>query len=111
MLKQYSPNAGILNPELEYLYGLIIQRRVRQTQVTLGAVATIIPTTPIQNRKTLMIFNNSSNIIYIGNSSVAAADGYPIYPRGSMNIQIEDGVDLYAISAGAASDIRLVEGA
>ncbi len=110
MLKQFSPNAGILNPELDYLYGLIIQKRVRASVVSLGAVVKL-PTTPITNRKSLMIFNNSTDIIYIGDATVTALTGYPIYPRGQMSIQIEDGVDLYGISAGAASEIRLLEGA
>jgi hypothetical protein len=111
MLKQFSPNAGILNPGLDYLYGLIIQRTIRQAVISLGGAATRIPTTPLQYRKSLLIFNNSGDIIYIGGSDVTAINGYPIYPRGQMNIQIEDGVDLYAISAGAASDIRICEGA
>lgn len=111
MLKQFSPNAGILNPELDYLYGLIIQKRVRSQAISLGGVATKLPTTPITNRKSLMILNNSSDIIYIGDATVDATTGYPIYPRGQMNVQIEDGVDLYGVSAGGASDIRICEGA
>ena len=111
MLKQFSPNAGILNPELDYLYGLIIQKRVRAQPITLGVVAAKLPTTPITNRKSLMIFNNSTDIIYIGDGTVDATNGYPIYPRGQISIQIEDGVDLYGISAGAASNLRLLEGA
>ena len=110
MLKQYSPNAGILNPALDYLYGLIIQKTVRQTAVSLGGVAKL-PTTALTNRKSLQIFNNSGDIIYLGDSTVTALTGLPLYPHASINIQIEDGVDMYGISAGAASDIRLLEGA
>jgi hypothetical protein len=110
MNKTFTGNEGNRNQVGDLLYGLIVQREVRQTVVSLGAAATKLPTTPIQYRKSLQIFNNSGDIIYLGNSTVTVLNGYPLYPRASINIQIEDGIDLYGISAGAASDIRILEG-
>lgn len=93
--------------------GLIIRRTIRQTNITVGASAVALPTTPLSQRRVVIIFNNStlSQILYLGNSSVTANDGFPVYPRAAITINIEDDVTLYGIASAADADIRIFEGA
>lgn len=43
-----------------------------------------------------------SNTIYLGNSSVTSADGYPVYPLESVTLDVVSISSIYAI--GSASD-------
>lgn len=109
--KTYTGNEGIREQTDNLLWvGLIIRQNLRSSPVTVGTSATKIPTIPLSDRRTIIIQNVSSNIVYIGNSSVAVANGFRIYPRGTMQISIEDSVDVYGI-AGSSSAIRILEGA
>ncbi len=108
--KSYTGNEGVREqPDNLPWIGLIGARNIRQSQLNLGGAPTLLPAVPLSKRRTLIIFNNSGDIIYIGNSSVGAADGLPIYPRVMMTISIEDSINVYGISAGGASDIRIWE--
>ena len=111
MYRTHTGNEGNRNEGGDLLYGLIVQRAVRQSAVTAGLAAVKVPITPLRYRKSLQIFNNAANVVYLGDASVTAADGYPLYPRASINIQIEDGIDVYAISAIAGQELRIIEGA
>ena len=111
MRSSHFPGEGPRNSSMDLLYGLIVQRSLLATAVSLGASATKLPTTPLTLRKNVIVFNNSDNVIYLGDSTVTTAAGFPVYPRAWINIQIEDGIDLYGIAAGAGNDVRLLEGA
>lgn len=111
MYKTAFPGEGNRNEAMDLVYGLIVQRTVRSLAVTIGNTATPIPATPLRYRKSLWIFNNSSNVIYLGADDVSTVNGFPIYPRGEANVQIEDGVVLYGISAAGGDVIRILEGA
>ena len=110
MIKWWTGNEGNRNEAGILLYGLIVQEGILQQAVSIGASATKIPTTPLSRRKSLWIFNNSSNVIYMGDSTVTTANGFPLYPHGVMNIQVEDGIDIYGISTVAAQEVRILEG-
>ncbi len=92
-------------------------------KVTVGttAVALRCGASNQANRRRILIFNNGSSAIFIGgNTSVTTGTGYPIpAPSGGLlsstgyaPIQIDIGPDLtlYAISAAAGQDIRVIEG-
>ena len=111
MYKTHTGNEGNRNQSGDLLYGLIVQRAVLQQTVTIGVVAGKLPTTPLSLRKSMYIFNNGTSPIFLGNSLVTILDGFPVYPHASVNIQIEDGIDVYAISSVAGQDIRILEGA
>lgn len=107
----WTSNEGSRNKYGNLLQSLVITRTVLQQAIAVGATAVKLPTTPIQARHSLLIQNSGSNAIYLGDSSVTTADGYPIYPRGQILIQIEDTVDLYAIASAAGESVRILEGA
>lgn len=64
------------------------------------------------NRTSLAFFNNSANVIYIGEKDQGTG-GFPIPAGGSISFKIpEDDVtgELWAIASGASSDLRIYEG-
>jgi hypothetical protein len=107
----FTGNEGNRNKYGNLLPGLLITRSVLQQAVTIGATATAIPTTALSARHSLLIFNNASNPVFLGSASVSTANGYPLYPRGQLLVQIEDGVTLYGISSAGGDEIRCMEGA
>lgn len=92
------------------LFSLSVKHTIRQAAVSVGVTATALPASALSNRIALFIFNESTNIVYIGDSSVSSANGFPLYPKASLHISIEDAVTVYGI-AGGASDVRIIEGA
>lgn len=111
MKKIFSPNASTVDQlDQTLFYGFITSRILKNSQIDLGGTAVPLPTIALSGRLTFFLFNNSGNIVYLGNSSVSTANGFPVYPRSGINITIEDQVTIYGISAGASSDIRILEG-
>ena len=110
MAKGFAPNQGPHYADGIIWLGLSLQRSIRPNAVTVGASPTKIPTSPLSKRKTLLIMNISTNIVYIGNSAVTTSNGFPIYPRGVLHISIEDNVDIYGIASGNSA-CRILEGA
>lgn len=110
MIKWHTGNEGNRNEAGILLYGLIVQESILQQAISVGLTPTKIPTTTLARRKSLWIFNNALNAIFIGSSTVSTADGFPLYPRGVMNIQVEDGIDIYGISSVAGQELRILEG-
>ena len=109
--KTYTGNEGVREQPDELLWvGLIVARYIRPSQITLTGTATLLPAVPLSKRRTLNIFNNSNDIIYIGDSTVTTANGFPLYPHAAMDISIEDSVNIYGVSGGTSSDIRILEG-
>lgn len=111
-LKKFSPMAGVVDNDASLFYGLVVKRNFRQNSVLVSnVIPTKIPGSPLSNRISLTIINNSSDTIYIGDSTVTTSNGFPLIPRSSLRIDIEDSVDVYGISDGAGtSEMRILEG-
>ncbi len=106
----FTGNEGPRDRYGNLLYGLEVSYSILETAVTVGVAAAKLPTTPLTGRKSLTIQNLSSNMLYIGSSTVTAANGIRILPSGSMTIRVSDSVDIYGIASGAGSDVRTLEG-
>ena len=81
--------------------------------ITVTDVAVAIPTTNLPNRKAITIFNMSKNadeIVYIGNSAVTTANGYPLQPSQGLPFDLSDGAKIYGIAeAGQSISVRWLE--
>ena len=112
MIKTHTGNEYIRDANGELIYGLILRKSIRQQALTIPTSATKIPTSPLDKRINLLIMNVSTTgaILYIGNSSVTTANGFPVYPRGVLPVSVEDDIDIYGIGT-ADCDIRILEGA
>lgn len=113
MRKSYTGNEGVRDASQELIYGINIRNTLRQQRLSVGTSPTLLPATALDKRFSMMIHNDSTNIVYIGGSDVAtsgAKKGMPVYPRGKLPLSIEDEVEVYGI-AGSASNVILLEGA
>lgn len=107
----FSPNENVRDTDGTLRWGLIIRKTFRQQNLTIGTDSAKLPTSPLSNRISILIVNNSTSgqILYLGDSTVSTANGFPLYPRQSISFYIEDGVDVYGVSSAAGADIRIIE--
>lgn len=78
---------------------------------TISTTAAVIPTTAQTNRRTMLVYNNGSETVYLGGSTVTATTGYPLEPGQEKGFDIDAGLSLYGITSANSSDIRTLEGA
>lgn len=65
----------------------------------------------LSNRKFLMIYNNSTHIIYWGFSSLTTVtSGIPLPPQSSITISAGESVTVYAIGTFNSINLRIAEG-
>lgn len=86
-----------------------LRKGVVTTNVVVGTVATALPPTALKGRKTILITNNSSNTIYIGDSSVTASNGTPLVQSQTAAADITDSIVIYGIATTAGNDVRILE--
>jgi len=81
-----------------------------QSVVTVSTSATAIPTTNAEGRRTLLLYNNGSTVVYLGNSSVTTADGFPLKAGEAQGFDVGV-VPIYGIVAEGTAEVRVLEGA
>lgn len=84
---------------------------VHSSAVSVGATATPLPTSPLENRRSLIVWNNdNSTTLWIGGSDVTVANGIPVKKQNySPALDLSDRVTLYGITDGATIDVRVLE--
>lgn len=83
----------------------MLQKNVSTPHVVLIPAST-------KDRSAIAIKNNSTaGTIYIGETVAKAnvAKGWPIGPKDALGLDVQAGVELYAISDGPVCDIRIIE--
>jgi hypothetical protein len=78
---------------------------------TLGAANTAedVVASPLANRKLLMIYNNDNQKMYIGQSGVSAANGFPLSPGAYLELRAGASIDIEWVSAKSGHDMRHLE--
>ena len=110
MQDRFTPNEGYFDGTTGKRFHVILLRNSLLSQaVTVGVTATKIPTTPLTSRRSVLILNNSNNVIYLGHSGVTTVNGYPMNPQDTIKIDISDEVDIYGIST-VSGEVRILEG-
>jgi len=80
------------------------------TSVDDTAGGTDLVGTDLANRKYLKLYNNGNQTVYIGESGVTAATGFPLDPCSYLDMRAGANCNLHAIGAtAAAQDIRIME--
>lgn len=95
--------------DLEGLKGSILT-----TVITVGNTATALPTTALSGRRTIMIENLSTNIIYIGNADCTANEnstgGYQLANQyDTIIIDATDDITIYAVSVAGTDKVCVME--
>lgn len=79
------------------------------TAVSCNGTATLLPASPLTNRQRLTLKNNSDGVIYIGGSTVTAANGYPLSAGESWADDVSDAT-YYCLSEDAGTkNLRVLE--
>ena len=82
--------------------------------ITVGtsAVQAMVGGSPLANRKTLTIFNNSSSDIYFGYANtVTTSTGTPLFKNQFAEFSIGPNTALWLIAGGAGNNVRVTENA
>lgn len=75
---------------------------VEATEITIPAgTAVPLPTTPLNERKSLAVSNQSGTVIYIGGTTVTggSSKGYPLLDRGEISMDASDRAVIYAYNS------------
>ncbi len=108
MAKRFQGNIGHRDSNGNLIYGPITNT-ILQQQVTVGTSATAIPTTALFERITILITNVGGEPIYLGASTVLVTNGFPLFPRAVLRIDIEPDVTVFGIAANS-TNVRIIEG-
>jgi hypothetical protein len=65
--------------------------------------------TDLANRKWLIVYNNGNKDVYVGNSGVTAATGFPVPPGALLELRAGAAINAYAISSAGTQDVRTLE--
>lgn len=83
---------------------------VKSRAVTVTTTPTPLPSEVLSQRRSLVVYNNSSSTIYIGGQDVSSSNGMPV-PATSYSPAIDAGVKMvvYGIVAASTADVRVLE--
>lgn len=81
---------------------------VANDTITVGTTEVLlVASSPVANRRYLLIQNNASNPIYVGATGVTTSNGVIIPKNGNLAVDASAGV--YAIAAQAGNNVRIFE--
>ena len=79
------------------------------TSVDTTAGGTDLRATDLTNRKYLFVYNFGNRRIYIGETGVTSATGFPVSPGSYLELRAGAAQDVYAIAEAGTQDIRTLE--
>jgi hypothetical protein len=87
-----------------------LQGVAKSTRVLVTSTRVVLPDSPLENRRTVIIYNMSSVDVFIGGDDVTTTDGLPV-PAGSFSPPIDAGMHmrLSAIVAAGIQEVRVLE--
>jgi hypothetical protein len=96
----------VINPE-----DFSVSIGVLSQAVTVGTTATALPADPLEYRRALVVHNNSSVTVFLGDSTVTTGAGFPLLAgeKIAFDIQNNPNVVVYAVVAAATADVRIME--
>ena len=101
----------VVDTDSTLVYGLVFKSIMKARNISVLNTATMIPTTPLARRMSVIIMNYGSEALFIGASDVTVNDGFPILPRATLQLSIEEEVNVYGIVAAGPCAVRILEGA
>jgi hypothetical protein len=85
---------------------------ILQQQIAVATTATKLPTTPLANRKTLMIQNAGSASIWVGSATVTntgATTGIEVPKASFMELEVGPAVDVYGVVASGTQNANILQ--
>ena len=87
-----------------------IAGKVVNFATSVGDTAVTIPATAATGRIFLLVKNNGSNTVYLGDANVTSSNGYPLEAGDAVSFDLAQAVPLYGRTASGSSDVRSFEG-
>lgn len=83
---------------------------VKTRNIIVTTSLTPLPDEVLSNRRALVVFNNSSQTVYVGGSDVTISNGMPV-PKNSYSPAFDAGprMIVYGIVASSTADVRVME--
>lgn len=82
---------------------------LKSSNVSVGTSATALWSSSLANRRTVLVYNDGSDTVYVGDSSVTTSNGVPVAVGSSVSLNLGPGLTLYGISGTAGQDVRTLE--
>ena len=88
-----------------------LSTRMSVSTVTTNTVVVTLPTVELVGRKEICIVNmDTSQMAYISSSSSSTVGyGFPLYPRQSISIRVDNTIHLFATANTATVNLRTME--
>ena len=110
-LAEYTSRPTMTTPPVTNINLNALQGVFKTTAATVGTTLTTLPTYgQLDARRTLIVYNNSANTIYLGGSDVTVANGTPLL-SSSYSPPVDAGYNmiLYGIAATSGNNVRVME--
>lgn len=75
--------------------------------ITVGTSATSLHT-PATSATTVRVHNNGTNAIFVGESGVTTATGFPVAADAELEVTLAEGEQVYGIVAAGTEDARVI---
>lgn len=109
--------APISDSNATYGFDQVAAADIINTEAVYGALT--VTTTPIEvrvgstrleNRKLVMIYNNSNVTLFFGfNSAVNSTNGMPLPANTSVTLAIGDNLPIFIVASSGSRNIRIIE--
>lgn len=102
----HGTNSVLLNYEdVNSLMGV-----VQHSGLTVGgtAVQLTAPENRLRGRRKLFVHNTGTGVVYVGGSGVSTSNGYPVASGASLEFDVLDFGNIWAVSASTSS-LRILE--
>lgn len=86
-----------------------LNSRMKSQSVTVGTTATAIPTTNLNSRTSMLVYNNGSETVYLGAQGVTVAQGFPLKAGQEKSFGCSEKFQLYGITEVGNVDVRVAE--
>ena len=87
-----------------------IAGRIVPNTTSVTTTATPIPATATSGRRSILLHNAGSTIVYLGDSTVTTSNGIPLNPAEKISFDLDANVILYGRTGSNSSDVRSLEG-
>ena len=77
--------------------------------VTAAAAQIVDGADELAARKYLLLYNNGTKDVFIGQTGVTVASGFPLAPGAMLEARIGAAVDVFAISASGSQNVRTLQ--
>lgn len=96
-------NANEINVELTH------NTAIAASAETVTTSSAALVASPLANRENMFVYNNGNRIVYLGQSGVSTANGFPIFPGSLLEIKLGAAVAMHAVAESGSQNVRVLQ--